>query len=806
MNNLNSIVDYLKVFNNINKRKAYEPRTMAQEPRNMYAGGQLVQNTADGSRPGYKGKQGLNVGDFNPGAQKVKEMSTEKLYTKYGKEYVDNAAKEWAKMSNKEKNRTRKMKIQNFDKMENAYDRGNFKVKFNDDIEKYGEWNIDRKITSRNKRVLREQGIQIDLIKETNKPGKFNAGKFADKYNLSMKELKEQATLLQNNIYDKRSLITGTMSKDSKSVLDWVPVEDIKTDTTLTKLSKSGLTDYIDNRISAKFYDAFGRKYIKGSTTELNPTRNLPKYKAIRKNKNEYESLRRLINKKYPSLNFQLDHPLSQRSINALMEGTAEELSKVNVLDQELNQNFKKQLSDKYFEAMDGKVNLEMKKSVEKIAKDLNINIGNVPDDLNVKGIKRGVQSFEKLNIKDEILKSLKNQQNLSTNFKSYLKDNPDVLKKAGFTDTSKLGTRLTKVTDKHIAGVEKILTQAGFNIDKCLSSGGRVKLQGGGGLNTCIRGVIEAEQKSAMKGNKISKAKFGKFGKFARTAGWFLGAWDVPIELAFALPHMLQGDREAAKRATTLGLVGWGEKKLDEIKADSPEAYKYAKHVKDNNDWVDAWFSEQDADQNLEVLKNVPERSQTEKRALYTNQKNTAINTMAQIQEGYVGYVDEEGRFDRMGGTKGKISLQDYLRENVKKKADAGFQIDIDLPFYQKKNVAGIAPFKGGQPITNVKQYIEQKNEPYWKSGLEHAAYEAGVPDLFDTFMQGADNKDPRDLYSELPLKYASQLGKMEAEETRRLLARKKAKEEADEAAERYGPYTRFAEGGIMNLKKNKW
>ena len=48
MNNLNSIVDYLKVFNNINKRPA-------QEPRNMYQDGQLVQNTVDGSRPGYGG-------------------------------------------------------------------------------------------------------------------------------------------------------------------------------------------------------------------------------------------------------------------------------------------------------------------------------------------------------------------------------------------------------------------------------------------------------------------------------------------------------------------------------------------------------------------------------------------------------------------------------------------------------------------------------------------------------------------------------------------------------------------------------
>jgi len=58
MNNLNSILDYLKVFNNINKRKPYEPRTMAQGGGMM---GQLVRNTADGSRPGYQGFQKGNT-------------------------------------------------------------------------------------------------------------------------------------------------------------------------------------------------------------------------------------------------------------------------------------------------------------------------------------------------------------------------------------------------------------------------------------------------------------------------------------------------------------------------------------------------------------------------------------------------------------------------------------------------------------------------------------------------------------------------------------------------------------------------
>ena len=48
-------------------KTAQEPRTMAQEPRNMYAGGQLVQNTADGSRPGYKGTR-------QPSSQKTGTM------------------------------------------------------------------------------------------------------------------------------------------------------------------------------------------------------------------------------------------------------------------------------------------------------------------------------------------------------------------------------------------------------------------------------------------------------------------------------------------------------------------------------------------------------------------------------------------------------------------------------------------------------------------------------------------------------------------------------------------------------------
>ena len=45
----------------------------------------------------------------------------------------------------------------------------------------------------------------INLIEETNKPGKFNAGKFAEKHKLSMEEVKAQAKLLQKNISGEHS-------------------------------------------------------------------------------------------------------------------------------------------------------------------------------------------------------------------------------------------------------------------------------------------------------------------------------------------------------------------------------------------------------------------------------------------------------------------------------------------------------------------------------------------------------------------------------------------------------------------------
>ena len=151
---------------------------------------------------------------------------------------------------------------------------------------------------------------------------------------------------------------------------------------------------------------------------------------------------------------------------------------------------------------------------------------------------------------------------------------------------------------------------------------------------------------------------------------------------------------------------------------------------------------------------------------------------TMNQIHAGYEGY---DSIYE---AAKGKNVLKDYAIQDVIEKTDKGLEmkdyggtgmnIALGLPwdFGMKE---GIAPYKGGKPITNLKQWIEQKGQDYYKQ-LEHFGYESGKAGegLFDQYFTTADVKDPRDAYTELQTKYASGLGNLEKQEMLEGLKRK--------------------------------
>ena len=269
--------------------------------------GQLVQPGL--GRQGYA--ENLNV--------KRRQESLDAYYKKYGKNELDKFAKrDYGKSFNK------------LDKV----DLKNFKAR----VDKWGIKNYPTEAKARSlgwkPRTLKEQGIQISLLEETNKKGKFDAAKFAKANNISMQALQKQAELLQGNIYDKRMLVSG---KDMRGLkLKWIPEDATISDNALSKLHKSGLITYERTKIDELFYDAFGRDKIKGTNID-NPAFNKKKYLAIKDNLNEYRQLKDAINTKYPSSNFQLDHPLSKSTLNKIFNASAEELTRVNVLDAHLN-------------------------------------------------------------------------------------------------------------------------------------------------------------------------------------------------------------------------------------------------------------------------------------------------------------------------------------------------------------------------------------------------------------------------------------------------------------------------------------
>ena len=436
---------------------------------------------------------------FDNGGDAFKLKKLQEDYDNFGKKELNKAAKT--------------LGFKNYESM-SGVENSNFRRKIKRELNEYGEV-LTRKesdIRGRKKRIKTEQDIQIKLLEETNKKKFFDPEKFAKANKISMKQLKDEARKLRNNIYDKRMLVSG---KEMRSTLEWIPDDLKQADNTLNKLWKSKLIANDRGKIENLFYDAFGNPD--------SPTFNPKKHLAIRNNLTEYYQLRDAIKAKYPNINLALDHPLSKSSLKNLFNASADQLTRVNPLEFDLNNGFKDSLSQQYELSVKNK-NANQKKAVEKIAKDLKINIGKINKDAT--NFNYGVKEFQKLNMKDEILKAVQNQADLSSNFKNYVKQNPDLFKTANINTN----TNITKVTQRQVKQVASLLEKLGCG----KSAGGRIMF--GEGTSCAIKGreVLEKGLKNGFKKSDVGLAQkilgTGKFLKDAVSLRGLLG----PAALAF--------------------------------------------------------------------------------------------------------------------------------------------------------------------------------------------------------------------------------------------------------------------------------
>ena len=590
------------------------------------------------TRPSMPQGERIELSEGGGKAFRLKQLQAD--YAKFGKSKLDKGAKV--------------LGFKNYAAME-GQSNANFRRKIREQLTKYGEvlpkgFESDRR--GRRTRIATEQGIQIKLLEETNKKQFFDPKQFAKDNNISLTKLKQQANRLQTNIYKKRMLEAG---KDIGGTLEWIPKDPRFSDNALNKLWKSKLIKYEREKIDELFYDAFGRKNIKG-TNKRNPSYNPNKFLAIKKNLNEYRQLRNAINKKYPNINFELDHPLSKSSLNKLFNATTEQLTRVNVLEADLNNGFKDSLSLQYEKAVEGN-NLNKKKAVEKIARDLKLNIGKISDDAT--NFKYGVQEFQKLNIKNEIGKSLENLQFLNKNFQDYAKKNPELFKTAGI----KTDQQFTKLNN--VRGLSAFMKNLGI---KCrLANGVNCNMPQAyeKSLNELSRKAQVGDSAAASKMTNFTKAVRGAGNIIKGTLGPAALAFEAGIAIPIGLFEYAQG-KPATEIINTLTYGGFGKSREDRLKELMPEYGQVEKL--------------QSLDESLQDL----ERLQKGTRGQRLRSKPLFEKTTEEFQTLAKPYLSSEDPTAAMleNLQKSQDLRQKLIDEDLQKKQDRTTQFDLSNPF----------------------------------------------------------------------------------------------------------------------------
>jgi len=343
----------------------------------------------------------------------------------------------------------------------------------------------------------------------------------AAKYGITVKELKKQAKALEKNIWNKRMGVPETQLK-------WLVDEGNNLDNTLNNLYKGKVVVYQKDKVRELFYDAFGNPKNK-------KTYDPEKWKAIRKNLNNFIKIKEAVIKKYPNLNFELDHPLAKSTLRNYLEAKPEELVRVNPMTKQLNRGFKKVLDERYGKAIKEK-NIVKLNAIDKIAKDLNVSFGKVNQDFKTFDYGPASKSFENLNMGEEIGKALDQQQNLSKNFGKYAKANPTLFTEAGFSENA-----YKKLVEKGVPdlglkqeSLKRLVVQLGkTNADNICdlvamkaANGGRIGFAKGG---NCAGQIADAFDENPQKFAQTVNKTEGLAPRLKNMATGFLTALKAP-------------------------------------------------------------------------------------------------------------------------------------------------------------------------------------------------------------------------------------------------------------------------------------
>jgi len=409
MNNLNSILDYLKVFNNINKRPAYEPRTMAQ-------GGRIGFDKAGSVK---KAQQAENVRRqrvrFDAIAKLFKDEDWTGLKTKTKPSRIETGAKDaGGKLTTHDTTLLRETIEGGTLKEKNALAK-KLGITRNEMIEGYkkSKSKIATELSeSMSKQMLKKVEFQKKLYNEiSTNPGTIK--EMAKRLKVEEKYLVQQSSKLLRNVYTQNvALHKGPKlaidSRGKKTLKSWLPDDFKSTKKFLDNFSNiDGLKRVQTDNMGILIADAYG--YGK----------NPKKYAQSMKVLNDYNQFKNKVEKL--GMKVEWDHPLSK----AFLKGSGvspDKLLHITPVDRGFNRGFKMQMGKKYNAALnltDPILKKEAIKKIRTLADKTGINIGEVVG----KKLTYGTEHIlEKKNLVKEYITNIKEQNLVAENLKELKK------------------------------------------------------------------------------------------------------------------------------------------------------------------------------------------------------------------------------------------------------------------------------------------------------------------------------------------------------------------------------------------------
>ena len=302
------------------------------------------------------------------------------------------------------------------------------------------------------------------IIMETLQKNSSDLKTLAKKTGLTQIQTKEELRKLLQNIYAQRVQI-GKGKYAIKG--DWsifLPTDETKLD----KLQKNfwntkGIPQIKKDTIGDLFYKAYGKDTLADNVTP-NPTRNPARYQKILQKLREYNNIKDVIEKN-TDIKLDLDHPLDRTALKSI-NATADQMVRVTPVSRSVNRGLKEKLQQKInqvnkdIKTVKGAKLFELnnqKKSLNNLVNYLELEFGKISPSGKIKRF--GVEPFEKLNLKKEIIDNLSFQNVLADRIKQ--PEFKELVKKAGLEgfkfnvekiDTDKLEKAILKnVSDKTV-------------------------------------------------------------------------------------------------------------------------------------------------------------------------------------------------------------------------------------------------------------------------------------------------------------------------------------------------------------------